>query len=805
MSAAVAAALATLKAPKKKRTTKQKVEGLELDKDNEFSILEVIKVVKLLKKTTNFRWHSKAYQTNQDRCLRDYRKTMAVCFHAQELPGIIIQPGAASNINDALIFPVDLTQLAENVCTRTLGTIRGLEEANAFELVAKKKVYLGLSELIQLVEFDLSKITSRGCLGFRLALVLVHWREIQVGASWIPWFFLRAILISTYPLVKQENLLWQDLTFSRELDRNGVSQGNFTLVVIFRNIKYSTEDTDKNDFQLSLEVKIDSPTTRPELLIPHRILGILIRRKLLKFHDSIESLMLGREQNITMKPEAKRSVARDSSSLLKCTNLGTLHSLPVLLAGRARGLGLTNDVAASRTFNNYLKIRVQWLGYQSNTVVYSWRAKFGTNVEQAYGRDTARQAMGHAPDTSTLEKYYLQGLYAVNTAATLIDGVAPVKAVSANQMSPSIQRSEHPRLCRERNTLIEDFVNRDGDILSAQATGDYHQLVCAQRRARKVALRVALATERSLQNETRGVDVIKKRIEELNKLGRFAQLVREQASKLAEDDHTPEVQGEEDFQDLSAYVDDYQLQKHPSTEAAKQSTHETIGVDISKSFEGKVLASSTTSIDTYKAFMQLLYSYSKQPQERTCDLCAKSPFRTEKQKTRTFDRVESLRIHRAGVGDTKFGKWKCRMEYDVATAGESDHHPWKFPYGCGNTYKKLQFLIDHLRFIDLKHIPDPKHEELKAADGWFDSDFFPQHMLERKIMAELQSQAERFENAIRCALFMPTHDFAEISRVRSMGTHHWVEKLFLAMRMCRIQLFTGMFLSLFPKSKRFMN
>ncbi|CAG8984158.1 hypothetical protein HYALB_00008160 [Hymenoscyphus albidus] len=419
MSAAVAAALDTLKAPKKKRTIKQKIEDWELGKDNEFTILFIILMARNIKGDEEKPRISSAFK------LRDH-----LWYWLTKSP---------------LLLPTPEKTLSWR---RTLETIRGLKEANAFELVTKKKVYLGLSELIQLVEFDLLQTPS-------IELAEQHhlaWLfGFQAGSR-------PGALVGNK--MKQENLLGQDLTFSRELDTIGVWQGKFTLVVIFRNIKDSTEDTGKNDFQPSLEVTIGCPTTKPELSIPRRLLVILIRRKLLKFRDSIEYLMSGREKNITMKPEVKR-------------------------------------------------------------------AKFGTNVEQVYGRDTARQAMGHSPDTSTLERYYLQGQYAVNTAATLIDGVAPVKAISENQTSPSIQRSEHQCLCRERNALIEDFVNRDEDVLSAQATGDYHQLVCAQRRVRKVALRVALAIEQSLQNETGGVHVFKKRIEELNKPGIFAQLVRE--------------------------------------------------------------------------------------------------------------------------------------------------------------------------------------------------------------------------------------------------------------------------------------
>jgi hypothetical protein len=126
-----------------------------------------------------------------------------------------------------------------------------------------------------------------------------------------------------------------------------------------------------------LRVTVGSPSRRTIFSLPHRILTILLRRGYLKHHDSAESLMQGREYNIAIKESAKK--------------------LPVFLAGTARGLGLSDEQASTSSLTMYIKPRTQWLGYEDDCAFYSWRRKFGTQIDRKFGLEKTRIAMSHCP------------------------------------------------------------------------------------------------------------------------------------------------------------------------------------------------------------------------------------------------------------------------------------------------------------------------------------------------------------------------------------------------------------------------
>lgn len=151
-------------------------------------------------------------------------------------------------------------------------------------------------------------------------------------------------------------------------------------------------------------ISIRSPSCidNADMSIPHRIQMILLRRGLLADYSNddkgLANLLQGNKLKIKIK-EIKE-IALD---------------MPVFLAVKPRGLGLTDSPMSSHTLSAFIKSRAAACGLITGLdsleiSLYAWRRHAGTKVDRTVGLDQARQFLHHSPTSDTFRKYYDSGI-----------------------------------------------------------------------------------------------------------------------------------------------------------------------------------------------------------------------------------------------------------------------------------------------------------------------------------------------------------------------------------------------------------
>ncbi|KAK5947205.1 hypothetical protein PMZ80_001353 [Knufia obscura] len=95
------------------------------------------------------------------------------------------------------------------------------------------------------------------------------------------------------------------------------------------------------------------------------------------------------------------------------------HQHPILVQSLHAGteLDLESTLPAS-ALTRYLKDCARRNGFPDTVTLYSLRRQAASDFNAKYGADTARQLLGHAPGTRTLEKHYLKFAYQVAIVST---------------------------------------------------------------------------------------------------------------------------------------------------------------------------------------------------------------------------------------------------------------------------------------------------------------------------------------------------------------------------------------------------
>ncbi|KAF2416668.1 hypothetical protein EJ08DRAFT_703590 [Tothia fuscella] len=150
---------------------------------------------------------------------------------------------------------------------------------------------------------------------------------------------------------------------------------------------------------------------------------MLLRRGLLVQYKTLDELFAGRHINITIDP----------------------HRLdkPVLLKSGPRGLRATKA------------------GFPANATIYAWRRKAGTTVDEAVGRDKARLFLYHTNDSTIFERFYDQGIYALDIRAIAYgeDYIAGVSAMALNSL-PVLYRATVRFTVEEENKIVNNYINQ---------------------------------------------------------------------------------------------------------------------------------------------------------------------------------------------------------------------------------------------------------------------------------------------------------------------------------------------------------
>lgn len=246
----------------------------------------------------------------------------------------------------------------------------------------KSKSYLGLPEIIQLIDLD-TRGTANIALaeGHHLAWLLGRCCALRPGA------------IGTTPIdVRDKQIPFPFLRFGNFSVTRG-PPGHFDVVLEIRNLKITSERVAEETGYHTKAVKfyIKSPQNQHNLMlsIPHRFLVLALRRGALEDYTTVNDLLAGDKREIRIKKE--------------------FLDRPVVVAGSPRGLDVLMDQPASaHALSNYLSLHGQRGGYSEPISFYSIRRRAGTDFANPIGPESARQLMCHEPDARTLEKFFLE-------------------------------------------------------------------------------------------------------------------------------------------------------------------------------------------------------------------------------------------------------------------------------------------------------------------------------------------------------------------------------------------------------------
>lgn len=304
--------------------------------------------------------------------------------------------------------------------------------------------------------------------------------------------------------------------------------------------------------------------------------------------------------------------------------------------------------------------------------------------------------MGHCPMSKVYEKYYDQGLFDLNVVAMLIDGDdgkdkhGKDKHVAQNHSSLSLHRAELVRQCKQREQVLDKFVNDHNDVKAALESGDSAAHKIAKKRVRRYTLAALLSEERELQKETRTVDDIKSRIVEMKKPGYFEKMIQAKVAELQE--HA----GKEMLDDL-ATENEQDSRDNEEEVDPRESIMGVIHVERRCFNEGDDEDYDNAGPRDFSVFIDLLLSFEPEKEVLSCSLCAESPFRTKAEK----EYIGGVREHKEGIKHTPYDEWRARMEYLAEEAkAEGDDRPYECPHGCGLESKKFGVIRDHVRWAN---------------------------------------------------------------------------------------------------------
>ncbi|ETS84837.1 hypothetical protein PFICI_02862 [Pestalotiopsis fici W106-1] len=506
-----------------------------------------------------FRYHSSATQAVQDRVLKAYEMFLR---KLRILPSQEETDQMPEDEKDGIMFPIDENKLLKQlrffvifVAQETSG--RSADSLSYFALakyraallfwnkqqvgtpnrsliynkiteslryIAKEhgiikgslnpnRTEIGLPELRQLIDHDLSTTSYIAVAeGHQLAWCLMRLCCLRPGS--IGW-------TSQDHKRDKKYLVWRDI----EIFRGDVA-GSFNVTITFRSLKTNFEDLEKaNQKAPSLDtvrVTLPSPRSHDHLIfsIPHRLLVIALRRGILAGFDDLDSLLAGTTRQIHFKKQ-------------------TLDQ-PVIRAGKARGLGISEDPASAQSLSEYLRTRGAAIGYGEQITSYSIRRRSATDLARQIGRDDARMLMNHDPDSRVLEKYYLNlsgftdrtslGLGLTGTehdqSETLTAENHPLAIGAIGYNNPEAMIKLHGAAL---NAAMANAMAQHGPI-----TGTSHEKKLTLRRLRYAVKKSLLSDESQKLRETMSTIEHSKRVQMLNN-SKMTDLIIE-TSRLAMED-----------------------------------------------------------------------------------------------------------------------------------------------------------------------------------------------------------------------------------------------------------------------------
>ncbi|TAQ89667.1 hypothetical protein B7494_g2017 [Chlorociboria aeruginascens] len=522
-------------------------------------------------------------------------------------------------------------------------------------------------------------------------------------------------------------LKWMDVVLTR-----GEQKGMFDVAITFRNLKTNYERnyeaaSKAGRQQKPLKVMIKAPRRIDNILfsVSLRLLIIALRRKILVGITTVDELLNGEYQFITIAPE--------------------FLDKPIMLASGPRGLSVKPDnPVMSGDLTDYLQLRGKKIGYESPIVFYSIRRRSATDMARVFGTDKARLLMGHDADSRVLEEYYMDYSPESAVSAALLN--EPVEEETARMVATNAHLAIY-KLSAEAvkqlhgaalNALIRKMVAADEDSpgeVSEQERKNYLRIV--SRAAYKTLLTIEVQKQRETLTKVHLDDRVKA-LEQSNIMIQVlanakqqlkaARVISQHAQNESDNITIDSVIQENNMFDETGELPEEDIDKQPipETEVHPRETDEPDTDPDSRNLLGSD-GPEVAYADAVQAFMDLVLdntfnrSVDLKNDPQKCVLCAEDETVSDEQKNYLYHRHDTLREHMSGLYHTakvKFGRW---IDIDHQLKGNTTY---ACPY-CPDTaprYKTRKSLFKHIE----NSTPDNSstgHDNQKRNDGWYDLDW----------------------------------------------------------------------------------
>ncbi|KAK3114273.1 hypothetical protein LTR53_007558 [Teratosphaeriaceae sp. CCFEE 6253] len=625
------------------------------------------------------------------------------------------------------------------------------------------KTWLGLAELRQLLDFEAfnnrcvelsEQHQALWCMGRVTAL--------RPGS-----------LCPTGKYGRTDPFVWRDLVFTVG-DEPGMFEARLTITRL--DIKHAADPLDEVNMASDvLAIRFISPEAHNLIFSSaHRLLLIALRRGLLKDIVTIDELLGYTGHVISIKP----------------AHLDDL----LFFAGRPKGDSLDHRKPLSAaSLTAYLRLRGKQVGSSAPITWYSIRRRAATDMSVRIGLQATRVFLGHTPDSQTLEKHYLNVADTLDHMGVLLDQDIEPGGQSTKQRANwaplVLGQLNNEQLRRTRGNALAQMTRRlilaDPDPptdLSARSLKNY------RRNARRIAEQQLLAVESEKQRTTLSKADVDAKLAGL-RAARFADEVLQRALQVAEDQgignaftgglDQPLEDGED--HDGSLFVDTDDVDDGQAEAEPEEDLERRLHLDIPRDEEGAIIVTmddddramdlensrrtpvqDASYVQQARSMMELLmdntlseYVTWKYGTDKRCPICQEDDTVSDERRMKEHNLKAHLDSHLNGNFHHPVSRWKRRTERDCRRDNGTFYCPYcemaELPYPKG--YKRLQDLIVHIMESRLVSTND-KHDELKAADGWYDEEFAQANFLPASQESIVKHMARGAKNLAKVGIDM---------------------------------------------------
>ncbi|KAK7522788.1 uncharacterized protein IWZ02DRAFT_450515 [Phyllosticta citriasiana] len=494
--------------------------------------------------------------------------------------------------------------------------------------------------------------------------------------------------------------------------------GQFNINVEFENIAIKISNNPDQQEDHPLNVTIKSATSHEDLIFSpsHRLLVIAIRRGLLQGISTLEELLNTNLQIIQVKPEYLNE--------------------PIFYQSTPKGTSLNfNKPLRAASLTDYLRNRSHALGYPSGITFYSIRRKIASDLVRRVGLETARNMMGHAPESHTLKRSYLSlgptlDVQAIATEAPMQAGGVSDQFVA--EWAPFAQsRLSDTGIQKTRGAALRAYAAKPVEMDPAYPHGaSVDQLKAYRKKVRRRAQMDLMDQERTLEQSRMTRAEFRDRLG-ATKASSFAKAVLDRAAQSVQALADMEVDmndGDNDDFDDEIDTPEEEPGEVDLEEAAARAGTRQLSLDVEHDESNAIDASAVPFKELARSFMESLLHNTMSNTvgtwaegDQRCVLCLEDETTSQADKEKKWDKQAKLIRHQQTMFHSARRQWERRVQSQHDAIDPNG--PWYCPY-CPESdrhgYGRLNEVIQHLQ---RSKKDDPAHDRLMAEDGWLEEDF----------------------------------------------------------------------------------